>query len=110
MVYRLSNRIFSVKKIINLTAEIAEHAEVKTGQGSRPRGREKSSPFSKASLKEKTAQKRSENDLCALCFLSGHLFVFFRRRSRERKILIPRFLAIAKNRREPCGRRDNGFS
>jgi hypothetical protein len=50
----------------NLTTEVAE---VRMAKGSGCKG--KSSPFSDASLKDKNAKGLSENDLCALCVLSG---------------------------------------
>jgi hypothetical protein len=66
------------KEIKNLTAEAAEHAEIKMDKGSKPRGQGEEGPISKASGKTKTPNGLPEKDLCVLCFLFGHPFVFIR--------------------------------
>jgi hypothetical protein len=60
----------------NLTAEVAEHAEVETAKSSMPGCRGKSGAFSHPSRKVKTAKGLSRNDLCVLCFLFVHPLVF----------------------------------
>jgi hypothetical protein len=60
----------------NLTAEVAEHAEVETAKSSGPGCRGKSGAFSHPSRKVKTAKGLSRNDLCVLCFLFVHPLVF----------------------------------
>jgi len=59
----------------NLTAEVAEHAEVEMAKSSEPGCRGKNGVFSHPSQKVKTAKGLSRNDLCALCFLFVHPLV-----------------------------------
>jgi len=56
----------------NLTAEVAEHAEVEMAKCPKLGCRGKSGPLSHPSRKVKTVKGLSRNDLCALCFLSVH--------------------------------------
>jgi len=74
----------------NLTAEVAEHAEVKTAKGSGCTG-----PISKTFRKVRTPKGLSKKDLCVLRFLLVHPLVFMGGGSRERRSLIP------KRRKEP---------
>jgi hypothetical protein len=60
----------------NLTAEVAEHAEVEMAKCLRSACRGKSDPLSDPSRKVKTAKGLSRNDLCALCLLFVHPLVF----------------------------------
>ncbi|MCX5917389.1 MAG: hypothetical protein NTX30_12020 [Deltaproteobacteria bacterium] len=69
----------------------------------------KSGPISDASRMDKTAKGLSGNDLCALCFLFGHLLVSIIGAYRGRKIFFPRNEKITINRRDPGGRREDAI-
>jgi hypothetical protein len=62
----------------NLTAEVAEHAEVEIAKCSGPECRGKSSPLFPPSWKMNTASGLPGNALCDLCLLFVHLFVLIR--------------------------------
>jgi hypothetical protein len=60
----------------NLTAEVAEPAEVEMAESSGPGFRTKSAALSHPYREVKTAKGLSRNDLCALCSLFVHPLVF----------------------------------
>jgi hypothetical protein len=72
-------------KIKNLTAEVAEHAEVEMANSSGPGCRGKSDALSPPSRKVKKAKGLSRNDLCALCFLFFHPLVSVPGRSKGKE-------------------------
>ena len=63
-------------KLKNLTAEVAEHAEVEMAKSPALGCRGKSGPFLLSSRKINTEKRLSGNDLCALCLLFVHPIVF----------------------------------
>jgi hypothetical protein len=85
--------------IKNLTAEGAEHAEVRMAKGSGPGIQRKSSPFATPLQRPKAVKRFPGNDLCALCFLFILILVFLRGGFRERKIFIPQNEKRIQNRR-----------
>jgi hypothetical protein len=72
----------------NLTAEVAEHTEVKIAKGSRRK--DKNGATRKASRKARTPRGLSEKDLCVLRLLFVHPLVFMPEGPGERKSLIPK--------------------
>ena len=59
----------------NLTAEVAEYAEVEMAKSSGPGCRGENGVFSHPSQKVKMRKDLSRNDLCVLCFLFVHPLV-----------------------------------
>jgi hypothetical protein len=88
----------------NLTAEVAEHAEVETAKSSGPGCRGKSGALSHPSRKVKTAKGLSRNDLCALCFLFVHPLVSIpgRPKGKEGSISIKGFVFLVFPKKKLC--------
>jgi hypothetical protein len=74
------------RKVKFLTAEIAEHAEIKMDKDARPGMRGKSRSMYNPSRKPITPMGFESKDLRGLCCLFGHPLAFMRRGSRKRKI------------------------
>jgi hypothetical protein len=104
--------VFGVRnKIIqNLTAEIAEHAEVTMAKAQGSGGKERNGPISNASPKAQKPPRGFQERISALSASSSvifYLLALIRRGYGERKIFIPQNEKITTNRREPGGRRED---
>jgi len=91
----------------NLTAKIAEHAEIKKAKGLRPGDKRTSIPIFSASRQAIIGKLLSRNDLCVLCLLFGHPPVFIRKGYREKKISISQKEKRSTNRRDTGARRED---
>jgi hypothetical protein len=99
----LTNPIFSDKK--NLTAEVAEHAEVKMAKSSGSGCNGQKGPLLHPSRRLNTAKGLSRNDLCALCLLCVHPLVFNPRGSKgkEESISMKWFMFFVVMQKKLCG-------
>jgi hypothetical protein len=97
------------KRIQNLTAEIAEHAEGTMAKAQGPGGKGRNSRICSASRKAKKPPRDLQEKISALSASSSvifYLLVLIHGGTGERKIFIPQNEKMTTNRREPGGRRE----